>query len=329
MKALVYRGVGCLELEELPYPSGDVVVQVLRAGICGTDVKTYRRGHHLFPTPAILGHECYGIIHMSSIPEFQKGDIVVVAPYLGCGQCWKCMSGLGELCFAKTFISTGCFTEYISFTAQEARKLLFKIDNDNEAMVLAEPLSCVLNGVRKCGNGKKPLIVGGGPMGALFSCYFELHGQTPTIVEPSRWRADFLRKLGFQVVSPTQLCKSDEYNPVILCVDKPDLLEKYIPLVQDGGVLLLFAGYARDAKVTIDPFHIHYREVSIHGSFGYSNVDFQQSLEELANYSSMYGKIITHQFSLEQFTEAFSILEKGEALKVVFHVGPNVYRRGL
>jgi len=324
MKALVYRGIGCLKLEELPDPSGDVVVRVLRAGICGTDVKTYRRGHPLLTTPAILGHECYGEIYVSNVPEFQKGDIVVVAPYLECGHCWKCISGLGELCSAKIFMSTGCFTEYLAFTTQEARKLLFKIKNDNEVMVLAEPLSCVLNGVRKCGEGKRPLIVGGGPMGALSACYFKLHKQTPIIVEPSSWRASFLQNLGFQVVSPAQLHRTERYNPVILCVDKPDLLEEYVPLVQDGGTLLLFAGYARDAQVSIDPFHIHYREVSIRGSFGYSAIDFQQSLTELANHSSIYSRIITHRFPLEQFVEAFSVLEKGEGLKVIFYMGSGV-----
>jgi L-iditol 2-dehydrogenase len=324
MKALVYRGTRHLELEEVPDPSGDVVVQVLRAGICGTDVKAYQRGHHYFKPPTILGHECYGKIYASNVPEFQKGDIVVVAPYLECGHCRKCKLGLGELCSAKIFIKTGCFTEYIAFSSQEARKLLFKINEETEAMVLAEPLSCVFNGVRKCGDGDKPLIVGGGPMGALFACYFKLRGQIPIIVEPSNWRAHFLQNLGFQVVSPAQLHRAEGYNPLILCVDKPDLPAEYVPLVEDGGTLLLFAGYAQDATISIDPFHIHYREVSIRGSFGYSAVDFQQSLAELTEHSAVYDKIITHRFSLKEFAEAFSVLEKGEGLKVIFDVEHSV-----
>jgi L-iditol 2-dehydrogenase len=107
-------------------------------------------------------------------------------------------------------------------------------------------------------------------------------------------------------------------------VDKPDLPAEYVPLVEDGGTLLLFAGYAQDATISIDPFHIHYREVSIRGSFGYSAVDFQQSLAELTEHSAVYDKIITHRFSLKEFAEAFSVLEKGEGLKVIFDVEHSV-----
>ncbi|MCX7027053.1 MAG: alcohol dehydrogenase catalytic domain-containing protein, partial [Spirochaetes bacterium] len=62
MRALVYTGIGQLEMRDVPDPEAEFVVKVLGSGICGTDLKTYQKGHHFFPPPAILGHEFYGTV---------------------------------------------------------------------------------------------------------------------------------------------------------------------------------------------------------------------------------------------------------------------------
>ena len=107
MKALFYMGPNKMELRDIEKPSSDnegVVVKIIEAGICGTDIKTYQRGHHLFEPPAILGHECYGVV--SEKPSFVNnvdvGDYVVVAPYGECNVCEICRKGFPELCKNKT-----------------------------------------------------------------------------------------------------------------------------------------------------------------------------------------------------------------------------------
>ena len=62
MKSLMYLGPGKLELIEEQIPVEDIVIKVIYSGICGTDLKTYLHGHHMFQPPVILGHECIGEI---------------------------------------------------------------------------------------------------------------------------------------------------------------------------------------------------------------------------------------------------------------------------
>ena len=98
MKALVYTGIGQLEMRDVPDPKADFVVRVLGSGICGTDLKTFQKGHHFFPPPAILGHEFYGTVTKAPVGSgYSGGETVVVAPYAECGICPVCRAGAGTL----------------------------------------------------------------------------------------------------------------------------------------------------------------------------------------------------------------------------------------
>lgn len=318
MRALLYQGIGKLELLELPEPSNEIILEVRKVGICGTDLKAYLRGHPLFAPPTILGHECYGRIKSSSVEVFREGELVVVAPYAECGRCWRCRKGLGELCRDKTHLNSGCFVEYIGLSREEASRLLFKAEEEKTALVLAEPLACVLESLKEEGI-REALIVGGGPMGALFAIYFKLRGIDALIVEKAPWRANYLRQMGFDVSISLDDGK-ERYDAVILCVDNPGLVERLLPFVEDGGTLLLFAGLPKGKEIKLDPYHVHYREVQIRGSFGYKINTFKQALNEVRAHSNEYEKVITHSFPLEEFEEAFNLLQRRESLKIVFEV---------
>ena len=151
MKSLMYLGPGKLELIEEQAPVGDVVIKVIYSGICGTDLKTYLHGHHMFKPPVILGHECIGEITEINVgnSNFKTGDLVAVAPYIECNKCDNCKRGIPALCKNKTFLKTGCFCEFIDVDIEQADKVLFKISSSEPVYTLVEPLACVLNGMSK------------------------------------------------------------------------------------------------------------------------------------------------------------------------------------
>lgn len=65
MKAAVYTGIEQIEIRDVPVPEAgprDIVVKVQAAGVCGTDIKTYHRGHPSFNPPVVLGHEFSGTV---------------------------------------------------------------------------------------------------------------------------------------------------------------------------------------------------------------------------------------------------------------------------
>ena len=103
MKAVMYRGIGQIAVEEIEKPvmsAKDYMVEVLYSGLCGTDIKTYKQGHRYFTPPCVLGHEFTGRIvdAGSEVDASLIGKKVVVAPYSGCGHCAMCTTGFEELC---------------------------------------------------------------------------------------------------------------------------------------------------------------------------------------------------------------------------------------
>jgi len=323
MKSLMYLGPGKLEFIEEQIPEGDIIIKVLYSGICGTDLKTYLHGHHAFKPPVILGHECIGEITEINAKGtgLQPGDLVAVAPYIECGECDNCKRGVSALCIDKTFLETGCFCEYIAVDKDQAEKVLFRISSSDPVYTLVEPLACVLNGMSKLKKmGQGYLIVGGGPMGALFSMALSSLGKKVSVIEPGAWRSGQLKQMTDVTVYSDMKEVTGVYDGVILAVNIPELILDYFPLVKDGGDLLLFSGYPKDKRATIDPFHIHYREVTVSGCTGFSSIHFKEALSMIKGHEEGFNKLISHFFSLEQAEDAFMLLKSGNGMKVIIRM---------
>ncbi|HOW12658.1 MAG TPA: alcohol dehydrogenase catalytic domain-containing protein, partial [Rectinema sp.] len=205
MKALVYTGIKQLELKDVPEPSSDFIVKVLGCGICGTDLKTYQKGHHLFSPPAILGHEFYGLVEKAPIGcGYLAGDKVVVAPYAECGFCDVCMRGAGSLCANKHYVEGGAFCEKVGIASDYIEQGVFHIKELDDVYTLVEPLACVLNGFEQLDlkPTSRALVVGAGPMGALFALLFRAKGIPVAVVEPSAQRRERIASWGIEAFEP-------------------------------------------------------------------------------------------------------------------------------
>jgi len=319
MKALVYTGIGQLVLKDVPDPDSDFIVKVLGCGICGTDLKTYQKGHHLFPPPAILGHEFYGLVEKA--PEgcgYSIGDAVVVAPYAECGACDVCRRDAGSLCPQKHYVEDGAFCERVGISSDYIGLGVFHLKEKSDVYTLVEPLACVLNGVEQLNlkPTSKALVVGAGPMGTLFALLFGAKGVPVTVVEPAAQRRQRLASWGIETCEPGQI-KKGVYDTVIIAVNKKELVSEYITLVADAGTVLMFSGLARDELVSVEAYSIHYRQVSLKGSFGYAMHHFKEALSLIGAHKETFSQIITHHFPLERGKEAFDLLASGDALKIV------------
>lgn len=330
MKALVYTGIKQLELKDVPEPSSDFIIKVLGCGICGTDLKTYQKGHHLFSPPAILGHEFYGLVEKAPLGcGYLAGDKVVVAPYAECGFCDVCMRGAGSLCANKHYVEGGAFCEKVGIASDYIEQGVFHIKELDDVYTLVEPLACVLNGFEQLDlkPTSRALVVGAGPMGALFALLFRAKGIPVAVVEPSAQRRERIASWGIEAFEPggaghvespsAGQVEKGIYDIAIIAVNKKELVSEYIRLVADAGTVLMFSGLSSDEIVAIDAYSIHYRQVSLKGSFGYALHHFKEALSLIEAHKEMFSKIITHNFPLERGKEAFEMLASGEALKIV------------
>ncbi|HHT91543.1 MAG TPA: alcohol dehydrogenase catalytic domain-containing protein [Firmicutes bacterium] len=336
MKAAIYHGPGKMTLEDVERPSIDpagILVEVRASGVCGTDVKTFLRGHRFFEPPCILGHEFAGVVAEvgSQVKDFAPGDRVAVAPYVPCGFCPMCQGGLFELCYKKSGVSGGAFTQYVSVPKEVLERGTVRLPEGMSfaAGAMAEPLACTLNGLEDCRLklGDTLLILGAGPMGLLSAQAALAQGVGKVIVsELNEERLSKAREIGAIPVNPKRdnlkaLVKRETNGlmaqAVLVCVGFAEAVEEAQAYVAPGGVINMFGGLPKDSTVTVDPGLIHYQQVSLVGSFGFTHVQFRQAVELMAAGRIDAERIVTHTLPLEQAAQGIKLSAEQKALKVM------------
>src|SRR5512146_1585084 len=131
MRSWVYLAPECIELREVPIPrpkAGELLVQVREAVTCGTDTKTFRRGHPKFPPPFAFGHEFGGdVVEVGQgVQSFRPGMRVTANVFAECGQCFYCLKGQGNLCENLVY-NFGAFSDYMILPEAIVRLNTFEI----------------------------------------------------------------------------------------------------------------------------------------------------------------------------------------------------------
>jgi len=332
--------IGKIVYRQGPVPHagpGEILIKTRAVGLCGTDVKAFLRGHPYFKPPCVLGHEFTGTVAEvgEGVETFAVGEAVVAAPYVECGQCDVCLRDLGELCKHKAFVS-GALQEYILIPREIVNAATYRLPPgvDFIAGSLAEPLACVVNGIEKASIESRDsvLVVGGGPMGALLAQMARSITLRVAVSEISPARISALRQLNLTVVDPSRKDTSQQLedhfetpqaDKVLIAVGLRTVAEEALTWVAPGGTALLFGGLPKDESLTIDPFAVHYQEVSIVGSFGYRLDHFRTAISWLSEHSAEAARLVTHTVPFEQVESGFGIAQRGDGLKTVVLFGEN------
>jgi L-iditol 2-dehydrogenase len=230
MKAIVYRGNENISAETVRDPeikSGEALLRVKAAAICGTDLRIIHHGHHRIPdgTRRILGHEIAGIIEAvsSNVSGLQTGMPVAIAPNVHCGNCMHCIHGHTHLCENYTAFGIGIdggFAEYMVLPSKAIKQgniIPMKAGTDYAQAALIEPLSCCLNSLEytEFSLGETLLIIGAGPIGIMHTLLANCMGAAKVIVsEISDDRLIDVKKFGADVtVNPTKQELKDHGKP--------------------------------------------------------------------------------------------------------------------
>ncbi|HHY81150.1 MAG TPA: galactitol-1-phosphate 5-dehydrogenase [Clostridiales bacterium] len=183
MKAAVLHANDDLRYEEYPTPqigSGEVLVKVRAAGICGSDVpRVLNNGAHYYPI--VLGHEFSGEVVAvgEDVKKLNIGDRVAGVPLIPCFKCDDCQKGNYSLCKFYTFIGSriqGSFAQYVKLPERNAVKFDPSISFEQGA--LFEPSTVALHGLKRAGfhGGEDTAILGGGTIGLFTAQWAKIFG---------------------------------------------------------------------------------------------------------------------------------------------------------
>ena len=342
MKLWRYIGPQQLKLEEsdIPHPgSGEVVIRITACGICATDLKTFSRGHPLIPVGAVLGHEIVGVIAElgASVSDWQVGDRVAVAPYLGCGECYFCQRGHFSLCekLYETFIEPGGFAEFARVPPRLVQHGMFKLGaNVNDSIgALFEPLACCLHGLSAIVLTARDslLIIGDGAMGLLQAEIAHYLGAKPIIISgitPSR--LERAQRATDAVIDPRatnlieevkRLTNGYGVDKVMLSVPDPRLVEDALQCAARGGIINIFAGLPSKESLTLSSYRIHYDEVRVLGTFGFGPDDFWRAVELVNAHALNLDGIVTRRVRFDDLLDALRTTSPERDIKSVMVTG--------
>lgn len=344
MKAIVLTAPNEFGLQELPKtkcPEGGLLLKVELVGLCGSDLRKLRSGAHKYPV--ILGHELVGTVVESQDERFKAGERIMPCIAAVCKECYFCKRGMESMC-PKIVVQAlgytehpdyqGGFAEYMPISrALTKNGLLLRIPEDmtNEEAVMIEPYTNIFNSHEQLplDEFENALIVGAGPIGTMHVELLQKRGIRCAIADLNQERLEMM----LRVVKPEgMVCSSKEdigafvkefsggigMDLVIVACSSAAAQAQSLELLRPKGHSLFFGGLPVDKPyTTLDANLIHYKQLSIHGTYGANEKHFHQSFEMLKN-KELKGTAYIDRFKLEEFGEVVEKMEKGEVLKPVF-----------
>jgi len=297
---------------ENPVPGEDeVLVQVLTAGICSTDLEILK-GYMGFT--GIPGHEFVGRVVQG--PEQWMDRRVVAEINLPCGKCETCRGGMGNHCPVRGVVGivsrNGAFAEYITVPVSALHPVEDSLSSD--AAVFAEPLAAAVQVLHQVqiDASDEVAVLGDGRLGLLSAMV--MRTVTPGVVVIGR-HSDKLRIAARNQIRTALADEPPEDRSFDVVVDAtgcPSGFASAMRLVRPRGTIVLKSTFAADSGIDLAPLVIN--EITVVGS---RCGPFAESLEMLTIGRIDPGELVTARYTLDEGIEALKAAGDGNHIKVL------------
>ena len=337
MKALVKKHAEPgLWLEDIPEPAygiNDVLIRVLRAGICGTDVHIYQWdawAQKTIPVPMAIGHEFVGEIVAvgANVNDFHPGDIVSGEGHVVCGRCRNCMAGRRHLCANTQGVGVnrpGAFAQYIALPMANIWRHHAGINLDVAAIF--DPFgNAVHTALSFPVLGEDVLITGAGPIGIMAIPVVRHAGARHVVItDMNPFRLELARRMGATLaVNPQetsladvqqQLGMAEGFDVGLEMSGNPAALAQMIDNLCHGGKIAILGIPSRE--MPMDWRKVIFNMLTIKGIYGREMYDTWYKMSVLTESGLDISPVITHRFDFADFEQGFAAMISGNTGKVV------------
>ncbi len=338
MKAVLFYGPQNIKYEETPIrplKKGEILVKIGAALTCGTDVKTFRRGHPVLikQIPSGFGHEFAGTVEEISdgVKNVKVGDRVVCANSAPCGKCFYCKRGEYNLCENLDLLN-GAYAEYIIVPERIVQKntIILPDSLPFHKAAFSEPLANVVHGVERTDikPGDTVGVIGIGPIGLMFARLAKLKGAKVIAAGRNPIKLKLAEEFSYadeiidlkKYPNPEKIFKSFSQegkglDVAVECVGLPEMWERVFSCVRPGGTVHFFGGCKSGSTVTFDTTKMHYGDIKLMSVFHHTPKYFRQALDLISSGDIEVEKLITAEIPLEKVEWAMQEHIAGNAIK--------------
>ncbi len=306
-----------------PPGDGEVVLEVLAAGICGTDLHI---ADDEFPSepPVTMGHEVTGVVTVIGDgvdPGWIGTRVACETYYEYCEQCEFCRSGRPNLCDRRRSIGSrvdGGFARWLTIPARNLWPLPDHVGP--EAGALAEPLACVarcLLDPAVIGAGDEVLVVGPGTMGVLAAQTARAMGGRVTLagLVKDEARLDLATSLGLHTAVVSRPTDAGTFDAVIEASGHPSGAATAFAAVRKGGRYVQIGIFGRPVEVPLDV--ILYKEVTITSGNASTPGSWKRAMKLLDARLVQLDPLVSDVVPLSEWKRAFTATRRGDGMKIV------------
>ena len=336
MKAIVFRGVNDLRIEEVPKPqpkAGEAVIRIGATTICGTDVHIVKGEYPVRPG-LIIGHEPVGVIDAIGEgleDEYTVGDRVIVGAITPCGQCFYCLNDARSQCggalggwrFGNTI--NGAWAEYL--LVPHARANLARIPDaltDEQVLMVPDIASTGISGAES-GNvrvGDAVAVFAQGPIGLCATLGAKLRGAAVIVgVDPMPVRRTMSMRFGAtHTIDPTagdvvtqlkDLTGGRGVDVAIEALGRQETFEAALRAIRPGGVLSSLGVYSGKLVAPYEALYAGLADQKIVTTLCPGGKERMRRLMAMVESERIdLTPLVTHRFSLDDITQAYELFSR-------------------
>lgn len=336
MKALVKskceEGLWLEDVAVPPVGPNDVLIRVLKTGVCGTDVhiwnwdewaqKTIRQGQ-------TIGHEFVGVVEDigENVQDYARGDLVSGEGHVVCGHCRNCLAGRRHLCPNTSGVGVnrdGAFAEFLCIPVTNVWPCDSAIPRD--VLACFDPLGNATHTALSFDVlGEDVLITGAGPIG-IMACAIARHAGARYVVVTDRngFRLDLAKRMGAtravdvrrEELADVQkeLGMQEGFDVGLEMSGSPAAFRSMLENMCHGGKIALLGILPR---TEIDWDLVVFNSLTIKGIYGREMYETWYKMTVMIQTGLDIGPMITHRFPYAEFEKAFAVMKSGQSGKVV------------
>jgi threonine 3-dehydrogenase len=337
MKALAKsRRERGLWMEEVPVPEigiNDVLIRVLRTGICGTDVHIYQWdewAQATIPVPMVVGHEFVGTIVEvgSNVLDFFPGDIVSGEGHVVCGRCRNCLAGRRHLCAHTLGIGVnrpGAYAEYISLPMTNIWR-----HHEDVTLDVASIFDPFGNAVHTALSfpvlGEDVLVTGAGPIGIMAAAVARHAGARYVVItDLNPYRLALAEKMGVTVAVnikertlkdvQKQLGMTEGFDVGLEMSGNEAAFRDMLVNMSHGAKIAMLGIPTKD--MCIDWKTIIFNMLTVKGIYGREMYETWYKMTVMLQSGLNLDPVITHRYRAEDYEKGFEAMISGNSGKVV------------
>lgn len=335
----VMTAPGVIEFRETPRPiaaEGQVLVRIMRIGICGSDIHVYHGKHPFTRYPVTQGHEVSGRIEAvgSGVEGLSVGQKVTIEPQVCCGHCYPCTHGKYNLCEelkVMGFQTTGTASEYFAVDAAKVTPLPETMSYDEGAMI--EPLAVTVHAAKRFPElkGARVAILGCGPIGILLMQSCKALGAASVLVtDVSDYRLSVARSVGADYAVNTgetdmeqalrDAFGSDKADVIYDCAGNDITMGQAIRCARKGSTIVLVAVFSKLASVDLAVLNDH--ELELNTSMMYRHEDYVDAIRLVSEGKVRLRPLMSRHFAFRDYLKAYQYIDENRemTMKVIIDV---------